>query len=87
MIQTEHPVDDGYIPLINRPDTVRGVVVTFIVSTDAETFFWLSLAYNHQAIACIAVGLRLYVRLRDRLWGWDDLFVFLAAVSVIIHRA
>jgi hypothetical protein len=85
MIQTEHPVDDGYIPVINRPDTVRGVVVTFIVSMTG-TFFRLSLAYNYQGIACIAVGLRLYVRLKDRLWGWDDLFVFLAAVSVIIRH-
>jgi len=87
MIEMEHPVDDGYIPVVNRPDTVRGVVISFLVSTTVGTFLPIALAHTSQGIACIAVGLRLYVRLKDRLWGWDDLFVFLAAVSVISHHA
>lgn len=87
MIEMQHPVDDGYIPVVNRPDTVRGVVISFIVSTTVGTFLQLTLAYTSQIIACIAVGLRLYVRLKDRLWGWDDLFVFLAVVSIISHHA
>ncbi|KAF2116991.1 hypothetical protein BDV96DRAFT_490454 [Lophiotrema nucula] len=33
------------------------------------------------SIAFIAISLRLIVRLRERIWGWDDLFVFLAGVS------
>src|ERR1700712_5593437 len=83
MMGMEHPVDDGYIPVVNRPDTVRGVVITFLVSNTVGMFLEFTLAYTYQCIACIAVGLRLFVRLKDRLWGWDDLFVFLAAVSVI----
>jgi hypothetical protein len=33
------------------------------------------------SIAVIAVALRLWGRLRDRLWGWDDFFVLLAAIA------
>ncbi|KAF1937794.1 hypothetical protein EJ02DRAFT_514971 [Clathrospora elynae] len=49
---------------------------------------------NHQATiigttiaflfaAIIAIGLRVWVRVRDRLWGWDDAFVVIAGVASI----
>lgn len=31
----------------------------------------------------MAISLRLYVRLKSRLWGWDDMFVFGAGVRRI----
>jgi hypothetical protein len=30
------------------------------------------------------MSLRLWVRFRDRLWGWDDLFVLLAGIASIV---
>ncbi|KAF2825522.1 hypothetical protein CC86DRAFT_446784 [Ophiobolus disseminans] len=33
------------------------------------------------ALALIAITLRLWVRVRDRLWGWDDAFVLLAGIA------
>lgn len=30
------------------------------------------------------MSLRLWVRYRDRLWGWDDAFVLLAGVTSVI---
>jgi hypothetical protein len=35
-------------------------------------------------MAVIAICLRLWVRIRDRLWGWDDLFVLLAGLASIM---
>ncbi|KAF2735823.1 hypothetical protein EJ04DRAFT_179467 [Polyplosphaeria fusca] len=62
---TEHP-DNANLPVVNRPETVLGTTITFIV------------------VAFIAICLRLYVRFRARLWGWDDLFVFLAGASTAV---
>ncbi|KAF2713400.1 hypothetical protein K504DRAFT_498217 [Pleomassaria siparia CBS 279.74] len=61
-----HPVDDGYVPVINRPETIRGVTISFLI------------------LAWIAISLRLFARVKDRLWGWDDLFVFLAGMAVTV---
>ncbi|KAF1926009.1 uncharacterized protein M421DRAFT_7509 [Didymella exigua CBS 183.55] len=35
------------------------------------------------SLAIIAASLRLWSRFRDRLWGWDDAFLFLAALASI----
>ncbi|KAF2279130.1 uncharacterized protein EI97DRAFT_456523 [Westerdykella ornata] len=53
-------------PPLNRPETILGVVISFVV------------------LANIAIALRLYVRIRARLLGWDDLFVVLAGIAVTI---
>jgi hypothetical protein len=37
-----------------------------------------------QALAILAMSLRLWVRIRDRLWGWDDAFVLLSGVASIV---
>ncbi|ORX92793.1 hypothetical protein BCR34DRAFT_500434 [Clohesyomyces aquaticus] len=34
-------------------------------------------------IACLAIALRLYVRYRERIWGWDDLIVLFAGFWAI----
>lgn len=36
-----------------------------------------------QTLAILAASLRLWSRFRDRLWGWDDAFVFLAGIASI----
>jgi len=46
-----------------------------------STFYGVSIAFLVAAI--IAVTLRLWVRSRDRLWGWDDVFVILACISSV----
>ncbi|KAF2635614.1 hypothetical protein P280DRAFT_411315 [Massarina eburnea CBS 473.64] len=56
--------DNSYLPVSNRPETIRGVTLTFL------------------GIALTAVSLRMFVRLRAKIWGWDDLFVILAAITV-----
>ncbi|KAL6154291.1 hypothetical protein ACJBU6_07559 [Exserohilum turcicum] len=35
-------------------------------------------------VAILTVCLRLWVRLKDRLWGWDDFFVVLAAIASFV---
>ncbi|KAF9728830.1 hypothetical protein PMIN04_003472 [Paraphaeosphaeria minitans] len=63
----EHsPLPEGtYVPVPNRPETIIGIVATFL------------------CFSAIAISLRLLVRYKDRLWGWDDLFVVLAAVACL----
>lgn len=39
------------------------------------------LANNEQSIAFLTLSLRLWVRIKDRLWGWDDSFVVLAGIA------
>lgn len=34
--------------------------------------------------AVFVISLRLWVRFRDRLWGWDDLFVLLAGFASVV---
>ncbi|KAJ8117651.1 hypothetical protein OPT61_g1187 [Boeremia exigua] len=34
-------------------------------------------------LAILAASLRLWSRIRDRLWGWDDAFVFLAGIASV----
>ncbi|KAL5118644.1 hypothetical protein ACEQ8H_003495 [Pleosporales sp. CAS-2024a] len=36
------------------------------------------------SLAVIAMSLRLWVRFRDRLWGWDDLFVLCAGLISVV---
>ncbi|KAF1912158.1 hypothetical protein BDU57DRAFT_533057 [Ampelomyces quisqualis] len=36
------------------------------------------------SLAVIAISLRLWVRIRDSLWGWDDFFVLLAGIASIL---
>lgn len=79
----QQPFDDGYIPAVNRPETILGVTITFLVSTDVGVLVECHSLTTAQGFACIAISLRLYVRLKDRLWGYDDLFVFLAGVSLL----
>ncbi|KAF2439577.1 hypothetical protein P171DRAFT_458070 [Karstenula rhodostoma CBS 690.94] len=55
--------EDIHIPLSNKPETIIGVVTTFL------------------CLSALAVSLRLLVRYKDRLWGWDDFFIVLAAVA------
>ncbi|KAF2123975.1 hypothetical protein P153DRAFT_142057 [Dothidotthia symphoricarpi CBS 119687] len=55
--------DNANLPTINRPETILGVTITFML------------------IAAIAISLRLWVRFRDRTWGWDDIFLGLAVIS------
>lgn len=35
-------------------------------------------------MAVFVISLRLWVRFRDRLWGWDDLFVLLAGFTSVV---
>jgi len=37
-----------------------------------------------QVLAVFVISLRLWVRFRDRLWGWDDLFVLLAGFTSVV---
>jgi len=46
-----------------------------------STALGVSIAFLSTAV--LAVMLRLWVRLRDRFWGWDDTFVLLACISSI----
>ncbi|KAF1953064.1 hypothetical protein CC80DRAFT_165408 [Byssothecium circinans] len=56
--------DNSNPPISNKPETIRGVTLTFI------------------GIALTAVSLRMFVRWKGKIWGWDDLFVVLAAIAV-----
>ncbi|KAH3913948.1 hypothetical protein HBI56_055710 [Parastagonospora nodorum] len=44
----------------------------------------ISLTVTFMLSAVFAISLRLWVRFRDRLWGWDDLFVLLAGVASVV---
>ncbi|KAH8722778.1 hypothetical protein GQ44DRAFT_621776 [Phaeosphaeriaceae sp. PMI808] len=44
----------------------------------------LGLTISMLGLAMIAITLRLWVRLRDRIWGWDDAFVLLAGLSSVV---
>ncbi|KAH7069965.1 hypothetical protein BKA63DRAFT_494157 [Paraphoma chrysanthemicola] len=48
----------------------------------AATIIGVTIAMLSLAIIC--TSLRLWVRVRDRLWGWDDAFVFLAGATSIV---
>lgn len=37
-----------------------------------------------QSVAFVAICLRVWVRIRDNLWGLDDAFVVLAGVASIV---
>jgi hypothetical protein len=39
---------------------------------------------RYKLSAVFAISLRLWVRFRDRLWGWDDLFVLLAGIASVV---
>ncbi|KAH7397476.1 hypothetical protein BKA66DRAFT_408770 [Pyrenochaeta sp. MPI-SDFR-AT-0127] len=47
-----------------------------------ETIRGVSISFL--SLALLAISLRLWVRFRDDLWGWDDLLVFLSGVSSVI---
>lgn len=61
----QHP-DNANIALSNRPATILGVTITFLI------------------VANLAALLRIYVRFRERLWGWDDVCIFVAAAAIIV---
>ncbi|KAL6709933.1 hypothetical protein ACN47E_000718 [Coniothyrium glycines] len=44
----------------------------------------LGVTLSFLSLAVIAVALRVWIRIRDRLWGWDDFFVVLACVTSIV---
>ncbi|KAF1993834.1 hypothetical protein P154DRAFT_587718 [Amniculicola lignicola CBS 123094] len=52
------------------------------IANRPETLYGTSITFC--IVAVIAVSLRLYVRCRNKLWGYDDLFVFLAAVAITV---
>ncbi|PVH98240.1 hypothetical protein DM02DRAFT_615956 [Periconia macrospinosa] len=41
----------------------------------------IGVALTFLSIALLAVTLRIYVRVRGKIWGWDDFFVLLAAIG------
>ncbi|KAF2848643.1 hypothetical protein T440DRAFT_491055 [Plenodomus tracheiphilus IPT5] len=45
---------------------------------------FLGVTITFLCIAFISLALRLWVRYRDRLWGWDDAFVLLACLTSIV---
>ncbi|EDU49410.1 conserved hypothetical protein [Pyrenophora tritici-repentis Pt-1C-BFP] len=47
-----------------------------------ETILGVTLAFL--AIAVITLSLRIWIRIRDRLWGWDDFFVILAGIASFV---
>ncbi|KAF2267340.1 hypothetical protein CC78DRAFT_614279 [Lojkania enalia] len=55
------------------------------LSNRPETILGTTISFI--TIAFLAIGFRLYMRYRERIWGWDDLFVFLAGVSTAIGSA
>lgn len=44
----------------------------------------ISTTNDQQSLAVITLSLRLWVRIKDRLWGWDDLFVVLAGIASFV---
>ncbi|KAF2025079.1 hypothetical protein EK21DRAFT_93548 [Setomelanomma holmii] len=48
----------------------------------AATIIGVTISVLSLAVVCIA--LRLWVRLRDGLWGWDDAFVLLSGIASIV---
>jgi hypothetical protein len=79
----DHP-DNAHLPNVNRPATIQGVTITFLVSPLVHHPKRKTTNAMWQSMAIIAICLRLWVRIRDRLWGWDDLFVLLAGLASII---
>ncbi|OAG19000.1 hypothetical protein CC77DRAFT_1010222 [Alternaria alternata] len=49
---------------------------------EPETILGLTIAFL--SVAIFTLSLRLWFRIKDRLWGWDDLFVVLAAAASFI---
>ncbi|KAL7775548.1 hypothetical protein CFE70_009391 [Pyrenophora teres f. teres 0-1] len=47
-----------------------------------ETILGVTLAFL--GVAVITLSLRIWVRIRDRLWGWDDFFVILAGIASFV---
>ncbi|KAF2463101.1 uncharacterized protein BDR25DRAFT_298639 [Lindgomyces ingoldianus] len=62
--------------MVEHPDNANLPVVN-----RAETVLGCTISFL--IVACLAVSLRLYIRFRERLWGWDDLFVLFAGLSTI----
>ncbi|KAF2009687.1 hypothetical protein BU24DRAFT_358434, partial [Aaosphaeria arxii CBS 175.79] len=58
--------DNSNLPHVNKPETITGVSVTFLI------------------ISTIAVSLRLFVRVRERILGLDDLFVVFALLIIAV---
>ncbi|KAF2870406.1 hypothetical protein BDV95DRAFT_629553 [Massariosphaeria phaeospora] len=48
------------------------------IANRPETVIGLTISF--MTVSWIAISLRLFARIRARLWGWDDLFVLLAGV-------
>ncbi|KAF1850087.1 uncharacterized protein K460DRAFT_372457 [Cucurbitaria berberidis CBS 394.84] len=44
----------------------------------------LAITISFLSVAVLAISLRLWVRIRDRLWGWDDAFVLFAGTASLI---
>ncbi|CAO2647500.1 Nn.00g084220.m01.CDS01 [Neocucurbitaria sp. VM-36] len=61
----------------SHPDNANLPTINQPATTLGITIAFLS-------IALLAISLRLWARIRVRLWGWDDAFVLLAGVSNIV---
>ncbi|KAH9876632.1 hypothetical protein J1614_003764 [Plenodomus biglobosus] len=51
-------------------------------SNQAATILGITISFL--GIASLTLALRLWVRFRDRLWGWDDAFVLLACLTSVV---
>lgn len=75
---------NAHLPLLNEPRTILGTTITFLVcGSPPSTILTAPTDSQIQSLAIIAASLRLWSRFRDRLWGWDDAFVFLSGLASI----
>lgn len=83
----DHP-DNANLPTSNQPATILGTTIAFLVGRISWHLFSPHVVFsftNHQqSVAFVFLSLRLWVRVKDHLWGWDDAFVVLAGTASFI---
>lgn len=81
------PSLDEPLPLSNRLPVVIGVVTPFLVCRTALKCH-SQISLHLQVLSLLAVGLRLFIRISvAHQPGWDDAFVFLAAVANVVAQS